>query len=80
MPTEPLTRDQSVRLAVIKIREAVALGLNKSGAPSPERIMIAFATCDRHLWCPDSKATASELWQRLDERQHEAVAIHLNAN
>lgn len=78
MPTEPLTHDQSVRLAVVTIREATKRGPDKTGASTTERIMIAFATCDRQLWLPGSTATAADLWQSLDDRQREAVELYLN--
>ena len=81
MPTishPPLTRDQSVRLAVVTIREAIKRGPENTGASTTERIMIAFATCDRQFWLPGSAVTAADLWQSLDDRQREAIALYLN--
>jgi hypothetical protein len=73
----PITYDQEVRLAAVKIREAVKLGPDKTSASSTELIMIAFATCDRQRWIPDSNASSTELWARLDRRQREAIALYL---
>jgi hypothetical protein len=78
--TEQITRityDQEVRLAAAKIREAVKLGPDKTSASTTELIMIAFATCDRQRWIPDTPASSTELWARLDRRQHEAIALYL---
>lgn len=74
----PLTHDQAVRLAAIKIREAVKLGPDKTGASSTELVMIAFATCDRQRWIPKSNASSTELWANLDDVQRKAVALYLN--
>ncbi|RZI40382.1 hypothetical protein EGT07_23860 [Herbaspirillum sp. HC18] len=74
----PLTHDQSVRLAAVKIREAVKLGPDKTSASSTELVMIAFATCDRQRWLPGSNEGSTELWARLDRVQREAIALYLN--
>lgn len=72
-----LTYDQAVRLAAVKIREAVKLGPDKTSASSTELIMVAFATCDRQRWIPNSNDSSAELWARLDKRQREAIALYL---
>jgi len=74
----PITYDQEVRLAAVKIREAVKLGPERSSASSTELIMIAFAACDRQRWLPESNAASTELWARLDQRQRDAIALYLN--
>jgi hypothetical protein len=42
--------------------------------------MVAFATCDRQRWLPQSSAASCELWQMLDDVQRAAVLHYLNAN
>lgn len=79
MSIEPLTHEQSVRLAVVTIREALKLGPDRSGVSTTERIMVAFAACDRALWLPESASTTAKLWQQLDDRQREALAVYLNS-
>jgi hypothetical protein len=74
----PITPEQIVRLSVVKIREAVKLGPDKTTASSTELIMIAFATCDRQRWIPDSNQSSTELWARLDDLQREAIQRYLN--
>jgi len=79
MTIEPLTYEQSVRLAALKIREALKLGPERSSVSTTERIMVAFAACDRPLWLPASTSTTAKLWQQLDDRQREAIATYLNS-
>jgi hypothetical protein len=74
-----LTDDQVVRLNAVKIREAVNLGPDKSGASGTDRVMIAFATCDRQRWIPKDNASSTELWAKLTDQQRSAVALYLNA-
>lgn len=79
MSIEPLTYEQSVRLAVVTIREALKLGPDRSRVSTTERIMVAFAACDRSLWLSESTSTTAKLWQQLDDRQREALTVYLNS-
>lgn len=74
----PITYDQAVRLDVVKIREAVKLGPDKTAASTTELVMIAFATCDRQRWVPSTHASSTELWAQLDNKQREAVLQYLS--
>jgi hypothetical protein len=49
--TEPpqVAKDPLVRLAAIKIREAIKKGPDEAGLSTTERYIVAFATCDRQL-------------------------------
>ena len=56
-PPAKATHDDLIRLAVVKIREAIVKGPKASGISVVDRPMIAFATCERHLWLPDATQT-----------------------
>lgn len=72
-----LSDDQLVRLEIAKIHEAIRLGPEKTGASRVELIMVAFATCDRQRWLPQSDLGAVELWRELSDVQHAAVLSYL---
>jgi hypothetical protein len=76
----PLTDDQRVRLAAVKIREAVKAGPDKASLSATESCMVAIAACDRHYLPKALEGTPTpEVWDSLDDRQRAAVLHYLNA-
>jgi len=76
-PPKP-THEDLIRLAVVKIREAILKGPKASDVSAADRPMIAFAACERHLWLPDATQTTRELWTMLDDVQQAAVLRYLS--
>ncbi|HEX7912507.1 MAG TPA: hypothetical protein VF534_31070 [Paraburkholderia sp.] len=77
----PLTADQLVRLAAVKIREAVKAGPDKASLSTTESYMVAIAACDRRYLPKAQEVTPTpDLWDSLDDRQRAAVLHYLNAH
>lgn len=53
-----LTHEQRMRLAASTIREAIIKGPDDARLSTTERNMVAFSTCDRQRWLPESSAAS----------------------
>lgn len=75
--TVPVNFEHAVRLEVQHIHQAVERGPSRADSKGAQRIMVAFATCDRQKWIPDEEGGSVTLWQLLDEAHRTAIGRYL---